>query len=1343
MTKVLLSAILVLFASMAVSAQNCSINAGANSTLCLGQSIQLDGSVGGPINSTTLQWSLVSQPAGANAVITSPGSLLTNVSGASVSGAYTFRLQVVCGDAISTQDEVTVTLNPVPNLPTLTGTSNFPCYAGDPVNLTGSAPGSGETVSWSIVSGANGTFGSPGSNTTTFTPVFPIEECGGATTVVIRYRVVSASGCERATTRSYTFSRNYGLWATANPQQVCGSSTVLKGSCPGAGTVSWSQISGPNTATIVNSTSRTTAATGLVEGSYVFRYTATGGCSPGTVDVNVTVAGSSAVTAANAGINQYFCQIPGTISLTGNKQAVGETTTWSQLSGGTTVTFGAPGEFNSTASGLADSGAPYTFLYKISNGICFTTDSITVYKRPDLQLTSTDVDICTTIGTGLTSPAPVQTSVYGYRQLDTVKVDVTMLSGPPGATANTIIRKAVVPGTATPVISKFITTGQTASSTLFGDSLHIYSLTPSSESYYLDFPFRIGGDVGVYKFRIRVTTDCGTVEKDITLTRGLLGSGINAGTDVALPCNATSATLAGNLTNNLGLWSTVKMPVGATNPINSGNQALRNPPIATLIPGTYVFRYTNNMGPTCAANQFDEVKVVIANTAPATPAAGADLTTCAGSYQLNGSLIPADAFGSWSVISPTSSGVTFSDPTVASPVASNLQPNTTYTFRYTLTNGCGNSFDEVTITTNAFTSPPKPVISSTQLNNCGTISQALPANVSIFVTHPTLPAGTTATWVVVTQPAGITFTSSPTNGTTTQVTLQNVTQSTVFSIIYTLNNTDCPSVSVSDTLTGYIRKSTESTPFSAGSSQQLCSVTSYPLTANLNGSLSTGPVLWSQLYSSNGAQATIATPGSPSTTVTIPSDGMYRFKYEIQSPTDASCQGKIGEDVTQITTSSPGQTALAGVDIDFCDASGVTSLTATPVTTGRWEIYQVLAGGVPAIANITSPTSNLTFNGSGEVLLRWSSYGSIQECGPSSSDLVKVRYTAPANAGADQTLCDVTSVNLAAAAPTPAIGTWTQINGPTASILDPGNPGTLVSGLVDGTYTFRFSVAGGPTCSSTDDVTFIISSNSDVASAGSDMASCSGGANNIRLNATAAPAGNTGTWSIVSTPSGVTPGSFSDVHDPGAIYTGVTQPGKYVFAWTLGNGPCTSTDYIEVTAGSTPCPLPVTLVRFSGKEAEGVTTLHWVTTAETNFSHFEIEYASKDLNFKTVGRVTSRGEAGNYNFTYRQPDVTGYYRLRIVDMDTSYENSQIITVRLNDPEIILFSNPAGDKVRVRGLNGAEVLRVFDSAGRQVLYQKNSLPEAEIMLYNIPSGNYILEIIKSDGQVLRKTFVKVN
>src|SRR5690606_28202630 len=131
-----------------------------------------------------------------------------------------------------------------------------------------------------------------------------------------------------------------------------------------------------------------------------------------------------------------------------------------------------------------------------------------------------------------------------------------------------------------------LTVGQTVSRVLTGEDLYFPSTDPWSKYYFLDFPFRIDGATGIYRFKISVRTRCGTIERETTISRGITNSAVNAGTDIALPCNSTSTQLAGSQIDGRGLWSTVKSPTGAIDPINGTNQQLRNPNLTGLISGT-------------------------------------------------------------------------------------------------------------------------------------------------------------------------------------------------------------------------------------------------------------------------------------------------------------------------------------------------------------------------------------------------------------------------------------------------------------------------------------------------------------------------------------------------------------------------------------------------------------------------------------------------------------------------------------------------------------------------------------------------------------------------------------
>jgi hypothetical protein len=1364
--KGMLCFIVFIFSLNHIKAQNCTVNAGINTTICSGQRLELKGNAAGNISANTIQWTIVSQPSGASNTIAYPGSLLSEAGIATVTGTYTFRLAATCGDAIIPTDDVIITVLDAPVVPAITGTSSFSCYSGAPVSVTGTAPTAGQTVRWSVVTAGTGTFANATTNVTTFTPVFDADECNNSSRVSIRYTISNGNGCEQSVIRDYTFTRAYPVSATALPMFVCGPVTTLKGSCPGNGaTVLWTLVNKPAGApdpTINQPTARVSTVQNLQAGSYTFRYTVTGGCNPGPAEVTINVAGTAVVTQANAGKDQHFCTIPNSISLTGNNGAVGETVSWSQIEGAS-VMIASPATANTLVTGLTDAGGPYRFRYVISNGGCSTVDTVSIYKLPVLGITGpTVINICNSIVSSSISWGDIQFGNYKYGELDTAWVTISYLSGPAGNATVGLGRNIGGNSDPVPNSNKILSQGQSHAIKVSGSDLYLSFLggNPNSYLYSLGFRFNFPLVFGVYKFRMNVTTACGTYEHELLVNRGAQGVSLNAGTDQLLACGTTSAFLAGNVTTG-GLWQTVQKPAGAVDPINSSNNTAISPSLSVLTGGTYLFRYTNNNGPACTQTNTDDVRVVVASTPPSVPNAGADRTTCAGQAQLQGSAIPADALATWTLVSPADPAITFNNANIANPIVNNLQPNTAYTFRYTLENGCGSNADEVTITTTNNTTPTTPVITGSDCSS--TTFSAATFSSNLVITHPafTSGGGIDSVWKIVSIPAGITYTVTPVTTTTTRINF-TITQSSYVGFIYGLRNTTCPGEVLYDTITRYYMKSTDTRVLDAGANQQLCAVNSFPTDITLSGSNTPG-ALWSQAYSSGTQPSVIASPNSNTTTVTLPGSGIYRYEYRVQNDLVDRCTsaGIPKVDFVQVTVSSPGSTALAGDDINFCNATGVTNLNATPLTvgTGRWEVYSVVAGNAPVIETPGSATSAITFSRSGTVILKWSSYGTVDECGPSSADLVTVTYVAPARAGNDQALCNSSSANLNAQDVSPATGTWSQVGGVAASINDANSAQTIVSGLTAGTYTFRWTVSGGAGCVSTDDVVITVSSNVLTANAGVNQNSCAGGNNTIALDAVAAPAGFTGSWSLAGKPAAAPVGSFSQISSPQSWYNGITVSGKYTFAWTITNGTCSSTDYVDAFAGTVPCTLPVVLKNFTAdiNRTTCAVTLNWESHTEENAAAYLIERSVDGINYQAIQELAAKGNSNTVQrYAWEDNSVAGvmyYYRLKMVDNDASFTYSGVIKVNLPcfsglqmqvTPSPITRKQPVQVSIQATASVNRGTLEVRNMAG-QLLYSYPVVLTSGNNRITLPytvanAGTYIIELKDKGRSLLTTKFI---
>lgn len=151
--------------------------------------------------------------------------------------------------------------------------------------------------------------------------------------------------------------------------------------------VTWSQVSGPNTASLTTPTAWSTTASGLIAGVYTFQMTVTdngGGVYkvPTTVTVN---AATTAIAPLLTIVSTQTITLPvNTATLSGTASArVGgasiHSVTWSQVSGPNTAALTTPTTWSTSATGLA--AGSYVFKMTVTDnggGVYSATTSVTV-----------------------------------------------------------------------------------------------------------------------------------------------------------------------------------------------------------------------------------------------------------------------------------------------------------------------------------------------------------------------------------------------------------------------------------------------------------------------------------------------------------------------------------------------------------------------------------------------------------------------------------------------------------------------------------------------------------------------------------------------------------------------------------------------------------------------------------------------------------------------------------------------------------------------------------------------------------------------------------------------------
>ena len=176
-----------------------------------------------------------------------------------------------------------------------------------------------------------------------------------------------------------------------------------------------------------------------------------------------------------------------------------------------------------------------------------------------------------------------------------------------------------------------------------------------------------------------------------------------------------------------------------------------------------------------------------------------------------------------------------------------------------------------------------------------------------------------------------------------------------------------------------------------------------------------------------------------------------------------------------------------------------------------------------------------------------------------------------------------------------------------------------------------------------------------------------------------------------------------------------------------------------------PGSLPVTLQTFTAKPIENSVQLKWRTTSETNFSHFELERSADGKEFQQLKLIPASGKNDNYTYLDNLPFPDfNYYRLKMVDRDSSYQFSRMVTAKpFLNVAITVFPNPASDIFTVKGVRPGETIHVYNTTG-QLLLSKiiTSEIKIELDLKNYPTGVYNLSIEDvGSGFVRRLKLVK--
>ena len=181
--------------------------------------------------------------------------------------------------------------------------------------------------------------------------------------------------------------------------------------------------------------------------------------------------------------------------------------------------------------------------------------------------------------------------------------------------------------------------------------------------------------------------------------------------------------------------------------------------------------------------------------------------------------------------------------------------------------------------------------------------------------------------------------------------------------------------------------------------------------------------------------------------------------------------------------------------------------------------------------------------------------------------------------------------------------------------------------------------------------------------------------------------------------------------------------------------------------------LPVELTSFEGRENNCDVELNWLSAMEDNFSHYEVERSEDGLSYTKLETIRGTQQSTlrqHYEYLDDSASAKNYYRLKMVDLDGTFEYSDVVRVATDcadgdDDVLNIYPNPVG---KYQGLinvdlttSGNEVEIVINDMLGRILkrlslgVQPDMVNTVRIDVHDLPVGSYTISVVdesKSSG-----------
>lgn len=174
-------------------------------------------------------------------------------------------------------------------------------------------------------------------------------------------------------------------------------------------------------------------------------------------------------------------------------------------------------------------------------------------------------------------------------------------------------------------------------------------------------------------------------------------------------------------------------------------------------------------------------------------------------------------------------------------------------------------------------------------------------------------------------------------------------------------------------------------------------------------------------------------------------------------------------------------------------------------------------------------------------------------------------------------------------------------------------------------------------------------------------------------------------------------------------------------------------------------PASVELLSFIVDSLNCEALIKFRTGVESNISKYQVQHSTDSLTFTTIATFNPRGNSSSYDFLHETAAKgKNYYRIVFIEPSGDYSVSHVISTTvfcIDENPIILYPNPARDRITIANLKGPSEIRILNTHGRVALAfsTTNSIEVIDISM--LPVEHYFVKILDTKQNVTGLKFLK--